>query len=134
MKKYYREIALGLVLLLIFGGLLIWFIYNGTPDPLTIFVALLILLIGAVTFVWKIIQRNREIEEGIPAEDEFTKLAKVYAGNQTFLYSTYLWLFIFVFNAYFTNNRAMLGTGILGSALIYGVSLWYFRTRGEFDA
>ena len=82
----------------------------------------------------QILSKKRHLATGVPREDEFTKLARVYAGNQAFLYSMYLWLLIFVFNSSFTKNETMLGIGILGSALIYGISLWYFQRTGEFNA
>ena len=134
MKSFYREIIFGAVLLFFFGALIFWFISAGPQSALPIIIAILILLIGAVTFIRQTISKKRDIETGDPTEDEFTKLAKIYAGNQAFLYSMYLWLLIFVFNSSFSKNETMLGIGILGSALIYGLSLWYFKTTGKFNA
>jgi hypothetical protein len=134
MKNYYREIVLGSVLFLFFSAIIVWFILTEPQSPLPIGIAILTLIIGLLAFIRQTINKTREIESGVPAEDEFTKLAKVYAGNQAFLYSMYLWLLIFVFNSSFTKNETMLGMGVLGSALIYGISLWYFKTTGEFNA
>ena len=134
MKYYYREILLGAVLFIFFAVLIIWFVIAGPPSMLAAGIAVLILAIGMITFVRQTIQKKMNFETGEPAEDEFTRLAKVYAGNQAFLYSMFLWLLIFVFNSSFTKNETMLGVGILGSALIYGVCLWYFKSTGEFNA
>ena len=131
MKNYNKEIAFGIALLLIFAGLLIWFISTATQSGLSIIIALLIILVGVVTFVLQNVNKRRDIEAGTPAEDEFTRLAKVYAGSRAFIYSMYLWLLIFVFNSAFTKPQTMLGIGILGSALIYGLWLFYFKTTGE---
>jgi hypothetical protein len=133
-KNYYREIFIGTVLFMFFSGIIVWFVLTEPQSPLLIGIAALALLIGVVSFVRQTIKKKRDFETGSPSEDEFTKLAKVYAGNQAFLYSMYLWFLIFVFNSSFTKNETMLGIGILGSALIYGISLWYFRATGEFDA
>jgi ABC-type uncharacterized transport system permease subunit len=132
-KNYYREIVFGIALSIIFAGLLFWFAINEPKDLLTIGIAIITFLLGIVTFIWQNINKKRDIKAGAPSEDEFTKLAKVYAGNRAFLYSMYLWLLIFIFNSSFTKNETMLGIGILGSALIYGISLWYFKTTGEFN-
>ena len=132
MKSYSREIVFGAVLLIFFTGLIIWFILVEPQSILPIGVAVLTLLIGTVTFISKTIKKKRDLEAGSPAEDEFTKLAAVYAGHQAFVYSMYLWLLIFIFNSSFTKNETMLGIGILGATLIYGISLWYFTTTGEF--
>lgn len=134
MKNYYREIVLGMVLFLFFSAIIVWFIITEPQSTLLIGVAILTLVIGLVAFIRQTINRIRYIETGAPAEDEFTKIAKVYAGNQAFLYSMYLWLLIFVFNSSFIKNETIIGIGILGSALIYGISLWYFKTTGEFNA
>jgi len=131
MKNYNKEIAFGIALLLIFAGLLIWFISTATQSGLSIIIALLIILVGVVTFVLQNVNKRRDLEAGTPAEDEFTRLAKVYAGSRAFIYSMYLWLLIFVFNSAFTKPQTMLGIGILGSALIYGLWLFYFKTTGE---
>ena len=134
MKNYTREIVFGAVLVIFFAGLIAWLIIIESPSVLMVVIAILILLIGMVNFIRQMLNKKRNIETGAPAEDEFTQLAKVYAGNQAFLYSLYLWLLIFVFNSSFSKNETMLGIGILGSALIYGISLWYFKTTGEFNA
>ncbi|MCP4425683.1 MAG: hypothetical protein GY803_14400 [Chloroflexi bacterium] len=136
MKHNYREIILGTVLFTFFLGIIVWFVLVKPQSPLPIGIAILTLLIGVIAFARQTISKRAVNENGVPApvEDEFTKLAKVYAGNQAFLYSIYLWLLIFVFNSSFAKNETMLGMGILGSALIYGISLWYFKTTGGFDA
>ena len=131
-KNYYRDIAFGTVLFLLFSAVIVWFILTNPSSLFPIGIAILTLLIGVVAFIRQTINKRRNIETGAPAEDEFSKLAKVYAGN--FLYSMYLWILIFVFNSSFTKNETMIGIGILGSALIYGISLWYFKTTGEFNA
>ena len=133
MKNCYREITFGAVLFVLFAALIIWFVSGGAQSGLQIGIAILIFLVGAVTLIRQTLNKKMNIQTGAPAEDEFTRLAKVYAGNQAFLYSMYLWLLIFVFNSSFVKNETMLGIGILGSALIYGLSLWYFKATGEFD-
>lgn len=134
MKNNYRDIIFGSLLLLLFSMLIIWFISTGPQSPLPIVIAILSLTLGIFAFVRQTIKKARDIESGAPSEDEFTKLARVYAGHRAFLCSMYLWFLIFAFNTSFTKNETMLGIGILGSALIYGVSLWYYKATGEFNA
>ena len=133
MKNYYTEIIFGTGLVILFSGLIFWLISVGSPSILAAGIAILTLLIGIATFIMKTINKKKNIKSGAPAEDEFSKLAKVYAGNQAFRYSMYLWLLIFIFNSSFTKNETMLGIGILGSTLIYGISLWYFKTTGKIN-
>ena len=132
MKNYTKEIALGSILILFFGGLIFWFARHESGAMLKILIAALIILIGSASFILKLIKRRQDIQSGAPAEDEFTNMAKVHAGSQAFLYSMYLWLLIFIFNTSFTSNEEMLGIGVLGSSLIYYLCLWYFKSTGAF--
>ena len=131
MKNNFKEILFGLVLLIIFGGVLLWAVISMPQDSLTIIIAIVIVLVALVTFVIQVMKKKNDLESGVPAEDEFTKLTRVYAASRAFIYSMYLWLLIFIFNSVFTKPQTMLGIGILGSALIYGLWLQYFRTTGE---
>lgn len=130
MKNYSREIIFGGVLLIFFVTMIVYYLSVGPLSMLPVIIAFLILFTGVITFIRQVINKKRDRGTGEPAEDEFTKIVSVYAGNQAFLYSMYLWLLIFIFNSSFTKNETMLGIGILGSALIYGVSLWYFKSSG----
>ena len=130
MKNYGREIIIGGVLLIFFVTMTVYYLSVGPLALLPTVIALLIVIVGVIAFIKQIVNRKRVLETGEPAEDEFTKLVSVYAGNQAFLYSMYLWLLIFIFNSSFTKNETMLGIGILGSVLIYGISLWYFKSIG----
>jgi hypothetical protein len=128
-----KEIIFGGLLLVIFASLIGYTLSFRSFSILPTVIAFLIFITGGITFIRQIIKKKRNLETGEPAEDEFSILASVYAGNQAFLYSLYLWLLIFVFNDSFTKNETMLGIGILGSALIYGISLWYFKTSGDLN-
>ena len=132
MNNYYREIVFGIALLIVYAGLIFWFAANEPQAVLQISIAIITLLLGMVAFIWRTVKKRRDDQAGEPPEDEFTKLARVYAGNRAFLLSMYLWLLIFIFNSSFTKHETMLGIGILGSALIYGLSLWYYSSTGKF--
>jgi len=133
-KIIYRDIVFGIVLIFFFSALIVWFVLSNPASLLPAGVAIFTLLIGVVTFIQKTIKRRSDLLSGAPAEDEFTKSAKIHAGNQAFIYSMYLWLLIFLFNSSFAKNETMLGIGILGSGLIYGISLWHIKSTGEFNA
>jgi len=133
MKNYKKEITVGLVFATVVAGLFIWF-YKHEPDAfLKIGIAIIVVLLGAYTFVRQIITKKRDLKDGVPSEDEFTKRVKLYASSQAFFYSMYLWFLIFIFHSSFTNQEEMLGIGIMGSALIYGIFLWYYKTSGDFN-
>ena len=133
MKNYKKEIVIGLAFVSIVAGLFLWFIKHEPDVFLKIGIAIIAVLIGAYTFVRQIITKKRDVKDGVPSEDEFTKTAKIYASSRAFFYSMYLWFLIFIFHSSFTNTEEMLGIGIMGSALIYGISLWYYKSSGDFD-
>ena len=133
MKKYYKELVFGISLTIIFVGLVIWFIIQEPTALLPISIAIIIILVGIATFIMQVVNKKRDIAAGAPADDEFTKLTKVYAGNRAFRYGLYLWMLIFVINSSFTKHETMLGIGILGSVLIYYISLWYYKVTGGFN-
>ena len=133
MKNYKKEITVGLVFATIVAGLFLWFIKHEPDAFLKIGIAIITVLLGAYTFVRQIITKKRNLRDGVPSEDEFTKLAKLYAGNRAFFYSTYLWFLIYIFHSSFSNREEMLGFGFLGSTLIYGIALWYYKASGDFN-
>jgi len=134
MKNYSKEITVGVLFTVILSGLILWFTRHESGAYLKIIIAVIAVLIGAYIFIRQIVIKKRNLKDGVPSEDEFTKNANLYAGNKAFHYSMYLWLFVFIFNSSFTNQEEMLGVGILGSALIYGIFLGYYKKTGDFNA
>lgn len=132
MKKYRNEIVIGILLVLIFAGAIFWFARHEPDAYLKIGIATLAIFVGIATFMWNLVRKKRDLQAGAPAEDEFTELAKLHAGSKAFLYSMYLWFIIFIFHTSFPNQEEMLGIGILGSAGIYGLCLWYYKATSEF--
>ena len=98
-------------------------------------IAILILALGGLGIyflgAWK---KKKDIENNIPIDDEMTIKIKVYAGNKSFQLSFYLWILIFVFHGSFHEAEAMIGTGILGPALIYAACLKYYKSTQNFKA
>lgn len=133
MKKYRTEIIIGGLLVFIFGGTLFWFAKYEPDAILKISIAIFTIVLGIVTFAWRLIKKQSDLQAGVPAEDEFTDKAKLYAGSKAFLYSLYLWLIIFLFHSSFPNQEEMLGIGILGSSGIYGLWLWYYKATSDFS-
>ena len=133
MRNYNKEITGGILFATIVAGLFFWFVRHEPDAFLKIGVAIITVLIGAYIFVRQIIAKKRDLKDNAPPEDEFTKLAKLYAGNRAFFYSTYLWFLIYIFHSSFSNREEMLGFGFLGSTLIYGIALWYYKASGDFN-
>jgi hypothetical protein len=133
MKNLNRETTTALLTTAIFAVLAIWITWELPNLILRITIAIIAAGLGILTFIKNVTVKKRDLAEGSPSEDEFTRIAKVYAGSQAFLYSMYLWFLIFIFQRGFNKTETMLGIGILGSAMMYGVFMWYYKGKGGFN-
>ena len=133
MKNYSKEIVTGFLLVTFIGGSLFWFNVHEPGATLKVVLISVIALLGLFALVKQVIKRRNDLMTNEPAEDEFTENAKLYASSKAFLYSMALWYVIFIFNASFAEREEMLGVGILGSAAIYGICLWYYKSRAGFN-
>jgi hypothetical protein len=64
-------------------------------NSLATLIASAMVLVAFVTYRVQIVSKKRDAESGAPAEDEFTRLSRVYSGSQAFIDSMCLWLLIF---------------------------------------
>lgn len=133
MKKYRTELVLGTALVLMFSGTVLWFSRHEPEATLKITIAGIAIVLAILVFVSKWMKKKRAIENGEPEEDEFIKIAKLYASSRAYFYSMMLWFLIFIFHGKFSNQEEMLGIGIMGSALIYGICLWYYKSTANFN-
>jgi hypothetical protein len=88
---------------------------------LEFYLLILITLIGVIAFI-RVLKKDREIDKGLPVEDEMSNLIKYKSGYYAFMASMYMWLFIFLFKDKFPNIESMLGGGILLSSLIWYIA------------
>ena len=122
----------GLVIAAAIVGAVFWFT-NFEPGNLVkiVLVAILSVLL-LVVYVRKMRKQAKEIKNGEVIEDELSLKIKLYASYYSFRYGIFLWMFIFIFHSAFDKEETMLGGGILGSALIYGICVWYFKSTLNF--
>lgn len=132
MGKFKREIAFAALLFVIIVGLILWFVKNETESVQKIILASVISIAALIFFIIKLIKKKKDIAKGFPEKDEFTEMVKLHAGGKAFMLSMYFWLLIFWLNSAFSEREEMLGVGILGSALIYGICYWYYKSTGDF--
>lgn len=79
-----------------------------------------------------LVRLRRDIQSGLPVEDERSKRIKSLAGYYSFLISIYLWLVIMFFEEYFTVSSAA-GAAILGSAITFGLAYVILSRRPKLD-
>lgn len=133
MRKFKLEIVLGGLLLILIIGFIYWF-SEHEPDASLKIVLAAILTIGVLgIYLYNAWQKKRDIDKEIPVEDEMILKSKTYAASKSFHLSFYLWGLIFIFHGSFSEPKEMLGVGILGSAIIYGCCLWYYKSTQNFS-
>ena len=110
-----------LIIAVMIMGVMLGFIIkergSGLFTGIEFFLFFLILVFAFIASFFAL-RRDREEKEGIPREDEMTTLLKYKAGYYAYLYSMYMWLFIFLLRDKFPDIETRLGGGILLSALI----------------
>jgi len=89
-------------------------------------------LVLATMIVSTIIYFRRLLDElkGIPAHDELSMALSSYAARDSFPYSYGLWIMILIIAMYSDHNVILIGSGILGMALIYVLFWLYHRRKG----
>ena len=84
---------------------------------LDLIIFILIIVIGVIALIGAF-KRGEEEKEGLTLDDELSRLIKYKSGYYAYLWSMYMWLFIFLMKDKFPNIETMLGGGILLSAAI----------------
>lgn len=133
MKNLKKEIRLLFLFISIF--IVLFFLMSDEQIALRLksIVITILITVLLVFYILNEIRKRRDRKLDIPVEDEMSKRQKLVAGNKAFHLSMILWLIIFAINSQFDTNETMLGIGILGSALIYGVYLWIYKLKGTSD-
>ena len=127
MKTTQSKIVLASVLIMV----TIWtFIVNESDSEtlkgLDLFLTIAIAAIAVVALILTRIKR-KELAEGQPEEDELSKMLKYKAGYQAYMWSMYMWLFIFIVKDKFPNIESMIGGGILISVVLFYTSQYLVK-------
>ena len=101
---------------------LIWFFTSGADLKLPNLLNFGVILVILIFAVWLGIKRFKSVRNGEPAEDELSKKVLMKASSMAYYISIYLWLAIMYFSDRINlPNHTMIGTGILGMAVVFAV-------------
>ncbi len=126
-------------LLFVVGVLLVGAgVFRWRADGAATMAARILLGAGLAIVVNVIIARRRmrraaRGEAGFPPEDELSRCLKQRAAHAAFHLSFFWWMAIFLFQDLFDESETMLGMGILGMGVLYGISLLVNKRRGIVD-
>lgn len=130
-----KVIPVLVVSLMVMGTTLLWISGSSFSMPVLEIVqfAVILLLVGFGLYV--AIYRLRSVRRGEPAEDELSKKILQKASSLSFYISLFLWVaMIYIKDRVTVDTEVLLGSGILGMAVIWVVLVIYFRIRGLKDA
>ena len=99
--------------------------------PVAEIVQFVVIIVIVGFAVYLAINRFRSVRRGEPAEDELSKKILQKASSFSYYASLYLWIvMIFVNDRTKMDSEVLIGTGILGMAVIWVGFVIFFRIRG----
>lgn len=126
-----RTIIIFMLAALVLATCAIWFLTSGVSFEwmglLQPFVIIFVVVLG----LFFGIRRLRSVRRGEPAEDELSKKISVKTASVSYYVSIYLWLAVMYFSDKVQMEvHTMIGTGIIGMAVIYVLCWLFFSYRG----
>lgn len=128
MKKI---IPLVVISVLVLGTTLLWFMNSGSQLSQAeswqfIVILLIVAFAGYIQY-----SRVKSVKRGEPAEDELSKKILQKASSFAYYLSLYLWVAMIVVNDRVKmDTEVLLGTGILGMAVIWVALVIFFKVGG----
>lgn len=114
-----------LVLVSVLAMFSIWgfiFAYRAgyIPAGLELFIFLLIMLAGVYFFIVQM-KKHKDINLGLPTDDELSEQIKYRSGYLAFTASLFVWLALFLLKEWITDYDTLFGLGVLLPAAIFMV-------------
>lgn len=103
---------------------------QGFSEPLE-YLHFGIIALVMVFALFILIKRWNSVKRGQPAEDEMSKRIMQRTAALSYYISLYLWVFIlFIKDRVDWDTEQLIGTGILGMAIVYAVIAVFFNIKG----
>ena len=121
-----RSIIIGILAVLVLGTLVLWMLNSESSLSGTMILMVVIQLVVLVFAGLVIYKRWTAAKNKLPAEDEMSKKILRRGAATSYYVSLYLWLALMFFEEHIALERStLIGAGILGMAIIYGLSWLY---------
>ncbi len=126
-----KVIPLVVISLLVLGTTLLWFMNSGSQVSLVESWQFVVILLIVAFAAYILYSRLKSVRRGEPAEDELSKKILQRASAISYYVSLYLWVAMIVVNDRVKmDTEVLLGTGILGMAVIWVALVIFFKVRG----
>jgi len=132
MKKSWLAILISAMVLV---TTILWLM--NTKKPLSIpeisQYGVILVLVGLGVYVG--ISRLKSEKRGEPPEDELSKKILQKASSTAYYISLYMWLALaYMIDTQKLETHTVIGTGILGMAILFAVCWFFYKVRGMKDA
>jgi hypothetical protein len=122
-------IALVIVLFLVALTVLLWLGKESLGAEELTSLGVILAIVGFAVFI--LIRRIKSWKAGEPQEDELSKKVMLRTSSLSYYVSLYFWVFLlWLKDRVAFEQEELLGTGILGMAVIFALSWVYFHFRG----
>jgi len=110
-------VLVGVLVMALIWGFIVLERTGYIPGQLDIVIFALIMISGIYAFVVHM-RRHKDIERGLPVDDELSTSVKYKAGYYAFMASLFVWVAILLLQRHFPDVDTMLGSGILASCIL----------------
>lgn len=111
-------------------GAWVYYSKNDSFEFADLFQYVLIIVLVSFALLFGI-RRLRSERRGEPAEDELSKKIMKQAASTAYYISLYWWLvLVYLSDSWEKDTESLVGTGILGMAIIFALCWVYFKIKG----
>jgi peptidoglycan/LPS O-acetylase OafA/YrhL len=122
-------LALAVVLILVLFTVFLWIGRESMEAEELTSLGVILAVVGFAAFI--LIRRIKSWKAGEPQEDELSKMVMLRTSSLSYYISLYFWVFLlWLKDRVAFDQEQLIGTGILGMAVIFALSWVYFHFRG----
>lgn len=122
-------LALAVVLILVLFTISLWIVRESLKAEELTSLGVILAVVGFAAFI--LIRRIKSWKAGEPQEDELSKMVMLRTSSLSYYISLYFWVFLlWLKDRVAFDQEQLIGTGILGMAVIFALSWVYFHFRG----
>lgn len=127
--KMKNIIGLAILLVLVLFSVILWLGKESLGLEEITSLGVILAVVGFAVFI--LIRRIKSWKTGEPQEDELSKKVMLRTSSLSYYISLYFWVFLlWLKDRVAFEQEQLLGTGILGMAVIFALSWVYFHFRG----
>ena len=127
-KTFFVLLVIGILTLSL--GAWVYYSKSGSLELVDLSHYVIVFVLVALALIFGI-RRLRSERRGEPAEDELSKKIMQRAASTAYYVSLYWWLvLVYLSNSWQMETESLIGTGILGMAIIFALCWAYYKILG----